>query len=64
MCCDSDSSTSKDSSSASNGQGGDSSSSSSQGDEDKYFKVLGLKIGKDDIVTITLALAISYGIRW
>ncbi|GAX81217.1 hypothetical protein CEUSTIGMA_g8649.t1 [Chlamydomonas eustigma] len=61
-----DSSSSKETSSSSSSQGGDSSSSSSSssGDDDNYFKVLGLKIGKDDVITITLALAISYGIRW
>lgn len=28
------------------------------------LQVLGLKISKDDLITITLAIAISYGIRW
>jgi hypothetical protein len=32
--------------------------------DDGYFRFLGLKISKDDLLTITLALAISYGIRW
>jgi signal peptidase I len=31
---------------------------------DGYFRVFGLKISKDDLITITLAVAISYGIRW
>jgi signal peptidase I len=31
---------------------------------DGYIKFLGLNISKDDLLTITLALAISYGIRW
>lgn len=35
-----------------------------QQDSDGYFKFLGLRISKDDLLTITLALAISYGIRW
>ena len=34
------------------------------GNEDGFIRFLGLKISKDDLVTITLALAISYGIRW
>ena len=34
------------------------------GGDDGYFRFLGLKISKDDLLTITLALAISYGIRW
>lgn len=40
--------------------------SGSGGEQDKsqYFEVLGLKISKDDLITITLAVAISYGIRW
>ena len=41
------------------GDGGD-----GGGGGDGYWKVLGLKISKDDVVTITAALAISYGIRW
>lgn len=43
---------------------GPSSSSSSSGSDSDYIKFLGLKISKDDILTITLALAISYGIRF
>eukprot|EP00882_Tetradesmus_deserticola_P017784 GHRQ01019076.1.p1 GENE.GHRQ01019076.1~~GHRQ01019076.1.p1 ORF type:complete len:233 (+),score=80.62 GHRQ01019076.1:216-914(+) len=35
-----------------------------QQDSDGYFRFLGLRISKDDLLTITLALAISYGIRW
>jgi hypothetical protein len=35
-----------------------------QQDNDGYIKFLGLRISKDDLLTITLALAISYGIRW
>jgi hypothetical protein len=31
---------------------------------DGYIRFLGLKISKDDLLTITLALVISYGIRW
>lgn len=31
---------------------------------DGYIRFLGLNISKDDLLTITLALAISYGIRW
>lgn len=34
------------------------------GGDDGYIRFLGLKISKDDLLTITLALAISYGIRW
>lgn len=34
------------------------------GGDDGYFRFLGLKVSKDDLLTITLALAISYGIRW
>ncbi|KAF5842697.1 peptidase S24/S26A/S26B/S26C [Dunaliella salina] len=34
------------------------------GGDDGFIKFLGLKVSKDDLVTITLALAISYGIRW
>jgi 3-methyladenine DNA glycosylase Mpg len=34
------------------------------GGDDGFIKFLGLKISKDDLLTITLALAISYGIRW
>jgi hypothetical protein len=34
------------------------------GGDDGYIKFLGLKISKDDLLTITLELAISYGIRW
>ena len=33
-------------------------------DESKYWRFMGLKINKEDLITITLALAISYGIRW
>lgn len=40
------------------------SSSGSNTDSSDYIKFLGLKISKDDILTITLALAISYGIRF
>jgi hypothetical protein len=32
--------------------------------ENKYWRFWGLKISKEDLITITLALAISYGIRW
>jgi hypothetical protein len=34
------------------------------GGDDGYIRFLGLRISKDDLLTITLALAISYGIRW
>eukprot|EP00879_Flechtneria_rotunda_P002964 GHRR01003181.1.p1 GENE.GHRR01003181.1~~GHRR01003181.1.p1 ORF type:complete len:291 (+),score=83.30 GHRR01003181.1:106-978(+) len=30
----------------------------------RYYRFAGLTINKDDLLTITLALAISYGIRW
>jgi signal peptidase I len=39
-------------------------SSGDDGGDDGYIRFLGLKISKDDLLTITLALAISYGIRW
>jgi signal peptidase I len=47
-------------------QSSSSSSSSSGGpqDEDSYYSFLGLKVSKDDLVTIGLALALSYAIRW
>lgn len=57
------SSSSEPSSSSSQGQ-------QQQGDEQQqeqqteYYSFLGLKISKDDLITITLALAISYAIRW
>lgn len=41
------------------GGGGDDQSTSKD-----YFEFLGLKVSKDDLWTITLAVAISYGIRW
>ena len=44
----------------SNGGGGNGSNGISEG----HWRVLGLKISKDDVITITAALAISYGIRW
>ncbi len=50
-------------SSASKGSSGNSSSSGPSGDSGS-FDVFGLKISKDDLITITLAVAISYGIRW
>jgi len=34
------------------------------GGDDGYYRFMGLKISKDDLLTIGLALAISYGIRW
>ncbi len=40
-----------------------SSSSGSSSDGDGYINFAGLRIAKDDLVTITLAIAISYGIR-
>jgi signal peptidase I len=43
---------------------GPSSSRSDNNDSPDHIKLLGLKISKDDILTITLALAISYGIRF
>lgn len=44
---------------SSSGPGGSSSSSSSQ-----HYEAFGLKINKDDLITIGLAIIISYGIRW
>jgi hypothetical protein len=44
------------------GNGGGSNGGGSEGTG--YWKILGLKISKDDVITITAALAISYGIRW
>lgn len=39
-----------------------------QGEEESgqnpYWEVFGWKVSKDDVITITLAVAISYGIRW
>jgi type II secretory pathway pseudopilin PulG len=32
--------------------------------DNPYWEVFGWKISKDDLITITLAVAISYGIRW
>ena len=56
------------SSGSSGSQGGQDSGSNrdSGGDneEGSYFNFLGLRVSKDDLVTIGLALAISYGIRW
>jgi hypothetical protein len=43
------------------GGAGDASSSGSGNDD--HFKFMGLRIYKDDLVTIGLAVAISYGIR-
>lgn len=37
--------------------------SDEQQGEEGYFNFLGLKLSKDDIITITIALVISYGIR-
>lgn len=48
----------------SSGSGGEGGPGQQQAQEEQYWRVLGLKISKDDIVTITAALAISYGIRW
>lgn len=47
-------------------QGGQQEQQQQQGDggDDGYIRFLGLKVSKDDLLTITLALAISYGIRW
>lgn len=45
------------------GEGGEGGGDSG-GNQQQYYKFLGMKISKEDIVTITLALAISYGIRW
>jgi len=33
-------------------------------DDPAYWSFLGLRVSKDDVVTITLAVAISYGVRW
>jgi signal peptidase I len=40
------------------------SSSSSSESDGSYYEVFGMKVAKDDLVTIGLAIAISYGIRW
>ncbi len=41
-----------------------SSGSSSESGDGGYYEVFGMKVSKDDLVTIGLAIAISYGIRW
>jgi len=46
------------------GSGGGNGGGSGASSEEGYWKFLGLKISKDDVFTITAALAISYGIRW
>ncbi len=33
-------------------------------EDDGNFRFLGLTVSKDDVATITIALVISYGIRW
>eukprot|EP00955_Chlamydomonas_euryale_P048120 353876-Chlamydomonas_euryale.AAC.8 len=54
-----------DSTSGGGGEGGGGGNDRSQEQQQQeYYRFLGLKISKDDLVTITLALAISYGIRW
>jgi signal peptidase I len=43
------------------GSGGSGGADESQ---DAYYNIFGLRISKEDLVTIGLAVAISYGIRW
>jgi signal peptidase I len=38
--------------------------SSQQDPDPAYWSFLGLRVSKDDVVTVTLAVAISYGVRW
>lgn len=40
-----------------------SSGNNASSEEDSYISFAGLKIAKDDLITIGLAIAISYGIR-
>ena len=44
--------------------GSSSSGSSGGGGSSEYYRAFGLKISKDDLLTIGLALIASYAIRW
>ena len=54
---------SSNSNASTSGSGGPSGSGGGAGQEAGYLNFMGLKVSVDDLVTIFLALAISYGIR-
>jgi signal peptidase I len=47
-----------------NGDRNNTSSSTTADDDPAYWSFLGLRVSKDDVITVTLAVAISYGVRW